>query len=445
MATTNFVDGTTPVIASWLNDVNAATYTGKFGTGALLGGLTNPIISASLGANNYVQNYIYNPTNGTSASADFAAYANNSTPTTGFADMGFTSQTYADASYTVTGQNEAYLFGSAPSGSGKTGNLVLATDSTGTTNAIQFYVGGFNQLKTAWKMQIDSTGVNAPALTTTTQTAGDSSTKVATTAFVTTAVASVTASKQIQTIGASVAANALTITASSLSLDFRSTSLPSGTVTNVVGTPANLVVPSGATLGSVNAIQSDLIVLAINNAGAIELAVVNIAGGTDLSETGLINTTAISAGATSANTVYSTTARTSVAYRVIGLVRSTQTIAGTWATAPSLVQGMGGNALDSMQSLGYGQTWQDLTGSRALATTYYNTTGKPIQVLASLSVGASSNSDLTINGVSLGNQTGNGNASSVVMPISFIVPPGQSYRMAVTAGGVTINKWSELR
>jgi len=46
--------------------------------------------------------------------------------------MGFTSQTYADASYTVTGQNEAYLFGSAPSGSGKTGNLVLATDSTGT-------------------------------------------------------------------------------------------------------------------------------------------------------------------------------------------------------------------------------------------------------------------------------------------------------------------------
>jgi len=49
---------TTPVIASWLNDANAATYTGKFGTGALLGGLTNPIISASLGANNYVQNYI---------------------------------------------------------------------------------------------------------------------------------------------------------------------------------------------------------------------------------------------------------------------------------------------------------------------------------------------------------------------------------------------------
>lgn len=429
MASTTFVDGTTPVVASWLNDVNATTYTGKFGTGPLLGGLTNPIVTASLAANNYVQNYIYNPTNGTSASADFAAYANNSTANTGFVDIGFTSQTYADANYTVTGANEAYLLGSAPVGSGKTGNLVLATDSTGTANAIQFYAGGFVQLKNAWKMQIDSTGVSAPALTTTTQTVGDNSTKVATTAFVATAVSGVSAPKQIQTIGASVAANALTITAGALSLDFRSTTLGSGAVTTVSGTPANLVVPSTATLGTVNAIQSDLIVLALNNAGTIELAVVNLAGGNDLSETGLISTTAISAAATSASVVYSTTARTNVAYRVIGLIRSTQATAGTWATTPSLVQGMGGNALDAMQSLGYGQTWQNVT--RTAGTTYYNTTGKPILSVAS---GAANNTSgagwtLTVNGLQIYTTIGAAAGIGMSQNISgsAIIPAGASY------------------
>lgn len=151
---------------------------------------------------------------------------------------------------------------------------------------------------------------------------------------------------KIQSISASVSANALTISASALSLDFRSTTLGSGTVTTVTGTPANLVISSGSTLGTVNAVQSDIAVLAINNAGTIELAAVNLAGGTQLDETNLISTTAEGgAGAADSSTVvYSTTARTNVAYRVLGIIRSTQTTAGTWATAPSLIQGAGGFA-----------------------------------------------------------------------------------------------------
>ena len=137
------------------------------GTGTALGGTTNPIVAAVSSANNYIQEYIYNSTNGTSASADLIAYANNSTDAHGWADMGFTSQTYADATYTVTGPNEAYLFGSAPSGAGATGNLVIATDNTGSANNIQFYVGGFTQAKTAWKAQITSTGLQSPQLTAT--------------------------------------------------------------------------------------------------------------------------------------------------------------------------------------------------------------------------------------------------------------------------------------
>lgn len=157
---------------------------------------------------------------------------------------------------------------------------------------------------------------------------------------------------QIQPISASVGSNALTIRASSLSLDFRSTTLGSGTVTRVTGTPSNLVISSGSTLGTTNGVQSDIAVLAINNAGTIELAAVNIAGGVDLSETGLISTTAEggAGAADSATTIYSTTARTNVAYRVIGVIRSTQATAGTWATAPSLIQGIGGKVLFSQIS-----------------------------------------------------------------------------------------------
>lgn len=148
----------------------------------------------------------------------------------------------------------------------------------------------------------------------------------------------------LQPISASVGASALTIQSSALALDFRSTTLGSGTISRVTGTPSSLVISSGSTLGTSNGVQNDIAVLAINNAGTIELAAVNVAGGVDLSETGLISTTAEggAGAADSATTIYSTTARTNVAYRLLGIIRSTQATAGTWATAPSLVQGAGG-------------------------------------------------------------------------------------------------------
>jgi len=66
---------------------------------------------------------------------------------------------------------------------------------------------------------------------------------------------------KVFSISASVAANALTISASPLSLDFRSVTLGSGTVTTVSGTPANLVISSGSTLGTVNAVDSRIVSL----------------------------------------------------------------------------------------------------------------------------------------------------------------------------------------
>ena len=253
---------------------------------------------------------------------------------------------------------------------------------------------------------------------------------------------------KIQPILATVASNAMTITLNQTTLDFRSTTLGSGAVSTVtLGSAVTLVVPTLATLGTVSAQKSRLVVLAINNAGTIEAAVVNIAGGNDLSETGLISTTAISGSATANNVVYSTTARTSVAYRVVGYVESTQATAGTWATAPSTVQGCGGQALTSMSSLGYGQTWQNLTGSRALSTTYYNTTGKPIQLaVTGYSSAASLSGQVVVNGTTVVVSYSQANGSGGVFRghvVQTIIPAGANYNVQLSSG--TIDNWNELR
>jgi hypothetical protein len=257
-----------------------------------------------------------------------------------------------------------------------------------------------------------------------------------------TATGTLSLGPQIQPISASVAASALTISASQLTLDFRSTTLGSGTVTTVTGTPANLVISSGSTLGTVSATQSRIVVIAMNNAGTLELAAVNISGGNQLDETNLVSTTAEggAGAADSANVIYSTTARTSLAYRVIGYIESTQATAGTWATAPSTIQGQGGQALNAMSSLGYGQTWQDLTASRALSTTYYNTTGRPIQVSIYCAASGANILSLTVNSVVIANLVSQTTFASLV---SGIIPPGASYSAAM-ANSTTL-KWNELR
>jgi|694.fasta_scaffold31340_8 hypothetical protein len=252
-----------------------------------------------------------------------------------------------------------------------------------------------------------------------------------------------TAQYEILPITASVASSALTATLNPIALDFRSSTLTSGTVNRrTVSSAISVVVPSTATLGTVNATQSRIIVLAIDNAGTVELAVVNIAGGNNLDETTLISTTALSVTADSNNVIYSTTARTSVPFRVVGYVESTQATAGTWATAPSTIQGAGGNALTAMSSLGYGQTWQNVTGSRAFGTTYYNTTGKPIQIAVSGNQTGSGN--VTVTCGSAVNIITAYNASAVTNPtFNFTVPVGASY--VVSAAAATLATWWELR
>jgi hypothetical protein len=146
---------------------------------------------------------------------------------------------------------------------------------------------------------------------------------------------------KIEPVTGSVASNALTVTLNPTALDFRSATIGSGTVnTRTISTAISAVVSSGATLGTTNAVLSKVTLIALDNAGTVELAVCN--GSLSLDESTLISTTVLDTASDSATVIYSTTARTNVPFRIVGYIESTQATAGTWATAPSKIQGIGG-------------------------------------------------------------------------------------------------------
>ena len=101
----------------------------------------------------------------------------------------------------------------------------------------------------------------------------------------------------------------------------------------------------------------------------------------------------------------------------------------------------------STGGVGEGQTWQDLTASRASATTYTNSTGKPIQVsFTAISGGAGdAQAALTVGGVLIQRLRGvPPNASFTDGGIvTAIVPNGTTY--SITFSGATTAIWAELR
>ncbi len=96
-------------------------------------------------------------------------------------------------------------------------------------------------------------------------------------------------------------------------------------------------------------------------------------------------------------------------------------------------------------SVGVGQTWQDVSGSRASGVTYTNNTGKPIEVsircvMTGSNVFATVNVDSTISFVS----ASKGTTSYQTDSITFVVPAGSTYEL-VSSNIVSINLWNELR
>ncbi len=148
-------------------------------------------------------------------------------------------------------------------------------------------------------------------------------------------------------VAASVGSSALTLAlkteagtdASStdvIKIAFRSSTLTSGDYDVVSVTGAlSAVISSGSTLGHASAAEWPIYVYALNNAGTIEIAY----SSTPVDERYLQTTTAEggAGAADAAATLYSTTARTSKAVRLLAVLKSTQTTAGTWAAVPTAI------------------------------------------------------------------------------------------------------------
>ena len=96
-------------------------------------------------------------------------------------------------------------------------------------------------------------------------------------------------------------------------------------------------------------------------------------------------------------------------------------------------------------TLGYNQTWQDVTASRASGTTYTNSTGKPIQVnVAGECTSGSAILYLTVGGVVIsGGQVQS--LANLTAQVGAIIPPGATYVLSVNFGTVTPTYWAELR
>lgn len=95
------------------------------------------------------------------------------------------------------------------------------------------------------------------------------------------------------------------------------------------------------------------------------------------------------------------------------------------------------------QMLGVGQSWQDLTASRAVNTSYTNTTGKPIVVAVRMAISAVAAAQIVINGVTIIGQSQG--SVGVGAFIEAVVPAGATYSAGPSSGTASSLVWWELR
>lgn len=260
----------------------------------------------------------------------------------------------------------------------------------------------------------------------------------------------------LPTLAFSVGASAMTIALKSaagadgsatapVSLGFRSATLSSAALLVRQATAAlSLVVSSGSTLGMSNATDAWLYVYALDNSGAIELAISKKYFGHNF--IGSTSTEGGAGAADSGTVIYSTTARTSVPMRLLYAVRSNQTTAGTWAAVP--VETVMADAFIPDQLAG--QVMTDVSGSRALATNYTNSTNKTITCYVSgvqTTGGNGGTLQALLDGVTIMTQGTVAVSSGFTGQrpgMTFGVPPGSVYRVN-DGGNTSLTTWFEMR
>ena len=95
-----------------------------------------------------------------------------------------------------------------------------------------------------------------------------------------------------------------------------------------------------------------------------------------------------------------------------------------------------------LKEIGVSQTLQNMTASRALSTTYTNSTDKPIEVTVMVTQTAQGTSQLTIDGVS---SCYSSMVAGGVIVLKAIIKNGSTYSVSNLTGGCTLSKWMELR
>ena len=93
-------------------------------------------------------------------------------------------------------------------------------------------------------------------------------------------------------------------------------------------------------------------------------------------------------------------------------------------------------------TLGAGQTWQDVIGSRVSGTTYTNNTGLPITVSVTSALVVSGGLTAVVGGLQIAKQFIT-STSTCNACLTFPVPAGATY--SVTVAVTTIATWVELR
>lgn len=155
-------------------------------------------------------------------------------------------------------------------------------------------------------------------------------------------------------------------------VSFRSSTATSGAyVTRTITSALSTVISSGSTGGTVSGTAARIYVGLLDNAGTPELYWWNPLSSTSLyapPEPELITTTAEggAGAADSAQVLYSSTARASVAHRIVGYFEATEATAGTWATAASKIQLMGPGVRRTGEIV---QRQRNTTGAVATGTT----------------------------------------------------------------------------
>jgi len=181
------------------------------------------------------------------------------------------------------------------------------------------------------------------------------------------------------------------------------------------------------------------VIIAGDTSGTVTLQAPAVAGSTTLT-----------LPATSGTIITGTGGVTAIANGGTGQTSSTGSGAVVLATSPTLVTPalgtpsalVGTNITGTANSLnagiGVGQTWQNVTSSRAVSTTYTNSTGKPIQVIVIQSQNNTGGS-LTVDGSVRMTSTGL-SGYSLPCSVTAIIPNNSTYSYNTGFG-----TWSELR